>query len=116
MNRSEIDERFFNFSPEFRDAVEQFQITANPALIDPVLDGVMRKYLPEGTSIEKASGPLEAFGVESLTLIEVVLDLQDAFGIQLTEQELRGLADLGEARALLVGKARARAGVATDAP
>ena len=50
---------------------------------------------------------MNAFGLESLTLIEVVLDLQDALGITLSDDELRGLRSLDEARALLLQKVAA---------
>ncbi len=114
MNRSEIDDRFLYYPPELRNQVADFRRTGNPALIDPILDAVLRKYVPEAfaATVEDPVIPLGAFGLDSLTLIEVVLDLQDAFGLQLSEEELRSLGDLDQARALLVAKARALPGAA----
>ena len=110
MNRPEIDERFFNYPPEFCDAVERFHASGDPALIDPLLDGVVRKYVPEGALANGgADASLNAFGVESLTLIEIILDLQDAFAISLTDKDLLNLHTLDDVRALLTAKARARA-------
>ena len=116
MNLSETEDRFFNLPPATLDAIREYRRTRDPALVDIVLHGILEKYLPESVrpaavvasaSASAVESSLNAFGVETLTLIEVILDLQDALGITLTDDELRGLRDLDEVRALLVGKVAA---------
>ena len=93
-------------------AIRAYRRTHDPALVDPILRGIVEKYLPESARLTEAAGTapeaaLNAFGFESLTLIEVVLDLQDALGITLSDDELRGLRNLDAARALLLQKVAA---------
>jgi acyl carrier protein len=45
-----------------------------------------------------------SFGLDSLTLLEVVLDLQDAFDIRLTDEDVRELVTPREVYALVVRK------------
>lgn len=107
MNDADPEDRFFNFKPETLDRIREFQRTRDPALVSPVLNGILEKYLPDGEPPPAASAPedaLNAFGFESLTLIEVVLDLQDAFGIQLSDDDLRRVHHLDGVRALLAEK------------
>lgn len=113
----ETEDRFFNFTPETLEAIREYRRTRDPALVDTVLRGILEKYLPENirpaeiAAAEIAGAPVEsslnAFGLESLTLIEVILDLQDALGITLTDDELRSLHSLDEVRALLMQKVAA---------
>lgn len=110
MNTS--DERFFNYPPATRQAIAEFQRTRDPALIDPILHAVLHKYLPEGTPADAVSShapeaTLGSFGFESLTMVEIILDLQDAFGITFGDEELRGMTTLEEARGVLARKVAA---------
>ena len=110
MSDANPDERFFNFKPETLALIGEFQRTRKPALVSPVLHGILEKYLPEGERLPAGATPeetLNAFGFESLTLIEVVLDLQDALGITLSDEEMRGMHNLEEVRALLTAKVAA---------
>ena len=86
---------------------------AIPRWFPPLLNGILDKYLPEGersTGGAKPEDTLNAFGFESLTLIEVILDLQDAMGISLSDDELRGLHGMDEVRAVLARKVAALRG------
>lgn len=111
MNPTEINERFFNFDRTTVANIQTFHRSPDPALVQPIFDGIMRKYLPEaGRRDDPEEVSLNAFGLESLTLLEVVLDLQDALGIRLEDDEIRGLHDLKEVHALLVQKVDALRG------
>ena len=112
MNLTEPKDRFSNLPPAVSAAIREFQRTSDPALVDPILWGIVRKYLPENDPAALAGAPfapvtLDSFAFESLTLIEVMLDLQDALRIQLSDEESRGLHDMEGARALLVKKVEA---------
>ncbi len=102
---ADLEDRFFNFPPATLAAIRDYRRSRDPALVGPVLRGIVEKYLPESHAAAPApESALNAFGLESLTLIEVLLDIQDALGITLTDEELRALRNLDEARALLVQK------------
>jgi acyl carrier protein len=63
---------------------------------DEVL-AVLREKAAEVLGVEELaetdtfSGP----GVDSLAVVELVMDLEDAFGIELSEQDVLGAADVG---------------------
>jgi len=103
MNNTQIEERFLNFSPETIAAISDYQRTRDPTFVMPIVQGILRKYLPEERRHE--SGDMEtsltAFGLESLTMLEVILDIQDALGLVISDDELRALKNFGEAITML---------------
>ncbi len=115
MNDTQIDERFFNFPPETVAAIRAYQRSRDPELVMPVFKGIMARYLPENAgriALDQngTDAPINAFGLESLTLLEVLLDLEDALGIRLEDRELGGVHNLGEAHSLLLAKVTALRG------
>lgn len=104
-----IEQRFLNFQPETLALIRAYQSSKDPALVSPIVHGIINKYLPEhlrGTS-QNPVLPLNAFGLESITLMEVILDIQDALGLTISDAELRSLNSLQEATALLSEKVAA---------
>jgi 3-hydroxyacyl-[acyl-carrier-protein] dehydratase len=109
MNESEIQERFLNFSPPTLAAIRDYGHNRDPKLVSTIVNGIVEKYLPPEMR-EKAPDAmksLNAFGVESITLMEIILDVQDALDLVVTDAELRGLKNFDEATALLSKKVAA---------
>jgi 3-hydroxyacyl-[acyl-carrier-protein] dehydratase len=109
MNNPQIDDRFAGFPPDLIALIQRYQQTHDPALVPQIVHGVVDRYLPPGAraQIDSGSKSLSAFGLESLTLMEVILDIQDALGLTLSDEELRALANLDEATAILEKKVAA---------
>ncbi len=115
MNDAKIDDRFFNHSPATVAAIREYHRTHDAALVQPIFNGIMDKYLPDeirAANVAHAAGIgdnhlTNAFGLESLTLLEVVVDLQDALDIDIHDADLRRMHDLKDAHALLVEKVSA---------
>lgn len=67
--------------------------TGDTALIPEILRGIVWRYVrPEAREqVEKASldTPLSALGMDSLMMLEVVLDVQDALDVTVEDAELR---------------------------
>ena len=106
MNESEIDDRFLNVSPETLETIREYRRMHSPQLIPKIVHGIVEKYLPTDVRDRHVEGvkSLNAFGLESITLMEVVLDIQDALGITLTDDELRQLRSFDETIVLLSKK------------
>ena len=107
MTDPDAEDRFIHYPPKIQALIHEFQRTRAPALVSPILDGILAKYAPPGEPLKTSETPEEtlgALGLESLTLLEVYLDLQNALGISLSDDELRGLHRLDEVSALLVKK------------
>ena len=110
MSDNDPEDRFIHYSPEMQALMREFQRTRGPALVSPILAGILAKYAPAAgppASGETPEAALGALGFESLTLLEVYLDLQDALGINLSDDDLRGLHSPDEVAALLVKKVAA---------
>lgn len=111
MTDAEIENRFFNYPRETLELIHDYRRRNDPGLIAPVLKGILAKYAP-GTSvpIEQLQEPRtiqNAFGLESLTLLEVILDIQDALGIALSDQELQRLQNFDQTMSLISEKVAA---------
>ena len=108
MNPDEIKDRFSHFPPAIAGAICEFRHTRNPALVTPILQGILHKHLPEDDPVVQTETPpeaaLDALHFDSITLIEIMLDLQDALGIHLADEEMRGLHDVEGVRTLLLQK------------
>ncbi|HEX3816781.1 MAG TPA: acyl carrier protein [Chthoniobacterales bacterium] len=102
MNDPQIDDRFFGFPPELVVIIQEYGETHNAALVPGIVHGIIDRYVPPGSRASAES--LSALGLESLTLMEVILDIQDALGLTLSDDELRALANLDEATAILEKK------------
>ena len=106
MNESEIQERFLNFSPQTIKAICDYRRSHNPELVSPIVHGIIEKYLPPElrNRTPEAASSLNAFGIESVTLMEIILDIQDALCLVITDAELRSLKNFDEATKLLYDK------------
>ena len=112
MTETEINERFCNFSPETLDAIRNYQRTRDPQFVHTIVHGVIEKYLPQELR-EHAPDSVQsfnAFGIESVTLMEIMLDIQDALGLYISDAELRNLHSFEEATKLLIEKVNALRG------
>ena len=109
MNESEIEERFLNFSPATLEAIRSYQRTHEPKLVQTIVQGIVEKYLPPEmrNRAPEAVKSLNAFGIESVTLMEIILDIQDALGLEMSDRELRNLQNFDDATKLLTDKVAA---------
>jgi acyl carrier protein len=109
MKESEIDERFLNFNPETVEAIRAYRQSRDPKLVHAIVHGIIEKYLPPGQRVGTpgAMTSLNAFGIESVTLMEIFLDIQDALDLVITDEELRSLRGFDDATKLLSDKVAA---------
>ena len=109
MNESEIEERFLNFNPTTVEAICAYRRRPDPKLVSSIVHGIIEKYLPPEMRdrTPDAMKSLNAFGIESVTLMEIILDIQDALDLVITDAELRTLHSFDEATKLLSDKVAA---------
>ena len=104
----QIDELRRNFKRCREDTVEaivNLRRTHDESLIPMIMRGVVWRYVrPEmREQVEKATGetPLSALGMDSLMMLEVVLDLQDALDIVIEDSDLKRVQTIGDVSELL---------------
>ena len=75
------------------EAIISLRRTGDTALIPEILRGIVWRYVrPDAREqVEKASleTPLSTLGMDSLMMLEVVLDVQDALDVTVEDAELR---------------------------
>lgn len=88
------------------DAIIRLRQTGDTALIPQILRGIVWRYVrPEAREqVEKASldTPLSALGMDSLMMLEVVLDVQDALDVTVEDAELRRVKTFNDVSDLLM--------------
>jgi acyl carrier protein len=107
------DEQIKKVNHDFRrcregtaEAIIKLRRSGDPALIPEILRGIVWRYMrPEARDqVEKASleTPLSALGMDSLMMLEVVLDVQDALDVTVEDAELRRMKTFNDISELLV--------------
>ena len=88
------------------EAIIKLRRSGDTALIPEILRGIVWRYVrPEARDqVEKASleTPLSALGMDSLMMLEVVLDVQDALDVTVEDAELRQMKTFNDISELLV--------------
>lgn len=109
---AELREQFKRCDGETIDAIVKFRQTGDTSLLPRIVRGVVRRYLPADkvglldSATEETN--LTDLHIESLTLLEIVLDIQDAVDVVIEDAELRQVKTLGDVRKFLELKIAAR--------
>src|SRR5215213_6507245 len=82
------------------DAIIELRRTGDTALVQTIVRGIVWRYLQEESRsvLDQATPdtPLSSLGVDSLMMLEVVLDIQDALEITIDDSDLRKLHTIGD--------------------
>ncbi len=82
------------------DAIIALRETADPAHIPTIVRGIVWRYVQADTRpvVEEAAPetPLAALGIDSLMMLEVVLDVQDALNLVIEDSDLRQMQTMGD--------------------
>jgi 3-hydroxyacyl-[acyl-carrier-protein] dehydratase len=105
------------------EAACQFRKTGNPEHLPVIIFGVIERFVESGLrgKLKESSDDLrlaEDLGIDSLTMMEIVMQVEEILQITINNQELRALRTIGEVRqfmeAKLSGTSQTPAPVATD--
>src|SRR5277367_5966385 len=102
---AEIRQQFKRCDQETIDAIVKFRQTGDTSLLPVIVRGVVRRYLPADKAglLDNATEDtnLSDLHIESLTMLEIVLDIQDAVDVVIEDTELREVRTLGDVRKFL---------------
>ncbi len=106
-------------SPETVEAAVRFHTTHDLDALPTVVYGIIERHLPpENTrSLADASDDtrlIEDLGIDSLTLLEIVLTIEETVGISVENEELRDIRTLGEVKTFIVRKISAGSAEAAE--
>ncbi len=96
-------------SPETIEKAIELRKTGNPELAGPVVIGVIERFLePDKKDLLKAASDstklVEDLGLDSLTMVEIVLSVEDATGMSIDNDEIQKLQTLGDIKAFIASK------------
>lgn len=82
------------------DAIIELRRTGDPELIPPIVRGIVWRYVQEEArpvvDEAKPETPLSSLGIDSLMMLEVVLDVQDALEVVIEDADLRKMQTIGD--------------------
>jgi acyl carrier protein len=82
------------------DAIIALQRTGDPEQIPTIVRGVVWRYVHKDVqaTVDQATAetPLTSLGIDSLTMMEVVLDVQDALDLVIEDADLRHMRTIGD--------------------
>ena len=104
----DIRRNFSSCSEETVNAIVKFRQGGDLGELPAIVRGIVERYLPEEgkEAFREATPetPLETLQVDSLAMLEIVLDIQDAVDISIDDSEIREFRTLGDVRAFLEAK------------
>ena len=87
------------------DAIINLRRTGDPSFIPEIIRGIVWRYVqPEARQVVEQANPetpLSSLGIDSLMMLEVVLDVQDALDIVIEDADLRRMQTIGDVSELL---------------
>lgn len=98
-------------SPESVEAAVAFRKTGDACLVTPVVIGILARFL-EPEQRPKLQGEcdqlrlMDDLGVDSLTMVEVVMLVEETLVIKIDNEDLRDLRSIGDVKAYVNAKAR----------
>jgi len=82
------------------EAIIELQRSGNTDLIQTIVRGVVWRYVHKDRQpvVDQATGetPLASLGIDSLTMMEIVLDVQDALDVVIEDSDLRHMRTIGD--------------------
>ena len=82
------------------DAIIDLQRTGDPEFIPAIVRGIVWRYVHKDVHsiVDQATAetPLTSLGIDSLTMMEVVLDVQDALDLVIEDADLRRMQTIGD--------------------
>lgn len=74
-----------------------------------VIEIIAERLSKEAATITEASSIVADLGADSLDIAEIMMDLEDAFGIKLEEDQAEGPKTVGDVITFIEGKVKANA-------
>lgn len=96
-------------SPETVEAAVRFRSSGDPQELPVIVYGIIERHLPAENTRRLADAPddtrlIEDLGIDSLTLLEIVLSIEETVGISIENDELREIATLGQVKEFILHK------------
>ena len=115
---ADLKEALRRCSPETLEAAIRYREKADLAAIPKIVYGILDRYQPATAAVKLAEANentrlLEDIGLDSLTLLEIVLSIEEVLLLRIENEELRGIRTIGQLNNFLHAKIT---GAKTESP
>lgn len=101
-------------SPATIEAAVKFRQTGDPAQVNPIILGLLERFMDPELRPKLAEANLDNLsiqadlGVDSLTMVEMVMLVEESLGLTVDNNELRGIKTIGDIKQFVANKVKAR--------
>lgn len=108
--KENLQESFRRCRPGTLEAIFDYRESGNAAALEAVVYGIIDRYMPPESALkiddaDDDSLLADDLGIDSLTMLEIVLSIEEALGLRVDDSELQTIRTLGEVKAYLSAKA-----------
>ncbi|HZV36237.1 MAG TPA: phosphopantetheine-binding protein [Verrucomicrobiae bacterium] len=106
---ADLKEGLRRCSPETVAAAIRYRESGDLAAIPAVVMGILERYQPAGAPVKLAEAKddmrlIEELGLDSLTLLEIVMSIEEVLKLRIENEELREIRTLGQLKDFLQAK------------
>ncbi len=96
-------------SPETVEAAVRFRQTRDPREVPTIIYGIIERHMPPESPKKLADADdstelIQGLGVDSLTMLEIILSIEETLGISIDNEELRSIHTLGDVKSFIARK------------
>jgi 3-hydroxyacyl-[acyl-carrier-protein] dehydratase len=108
-DHSDLDEALRRCTPETFAAAKRYRETGDVTAIPAIVFGIIDRYQPATAPVQLANADdttrlIEDLGLDSLTLLEIVMSIEEVLQIRIANEELRGIRTLAQLNKFLAAK------------
>ncbi len=109
-DKEELQESFRRCRPGTLEAIYEYRDSGSSDSLETVVYGIIDRYMPPESpmKIDDADDDTllaDDLGIDSLTMLEIVLSIEEALAVRVDDSELQTIRTLGEVKNYLKGKA-----------
>jgi len=118
-DKEELQESFRRCRPGTLEAIYEYRESGSAESLETVVCGIIDRYMPPESpmKIDDADDDTllaDDLGIDSLTMLEIVLSIEEALAVRVDDSELQTIRTLGEVKDYLKGKAAGADDTATE--
>lgn len=108
---TQVRNSFRRCTPETIEAILEFKKAGNTDLVTKIVYGIIARYTPAESAGKVSTSNegirlIEDLGIDSLTMLEVVLSIEEALSIRIENEELMQIRTLGDVRSFIADKVK----------
>jgi acyl carrier protein len=118
-DHSDLEEALRRCTPETIAAAKRYRETGDVTEIPAIVFGIIDRYQPATAPVQLAEADdstrlIEDLGLDSLTLLEIVMSIEEVLQIRIANEDLRGIRTLAQLNRFLAAKISGEESVSSE--